>query len=111
MKKQVQSKKIQDYISQLRELEREEIKTNKEYGSTLILAIMEEIGEIARAYLAEHGRKPRNIKAQRDETYKQELGDLLVSILKLAVYKNINLDHRIEYTLKKIQQRKKKPKV
>ena len=111
MKKQVQSKKIQDYISQLRELEREEIKTNKEYGSTLILAIMEEIGEIARAYLAEHGRKPRNIKAQQDETYKQELGDLLVSILKLAVYKNINLDHRIEYTLKKIQQRKKKPKV
>lgn len=111
MKKQVQSKKIQDYISQLRELEREEIITNKEYGSILILAIMEEVGEIARAYLAEHGRKPRNIKAQRDETYKQELGDLLVSILKLAVYKNINLDHRIEYTLKKIQQRKKKPKV
>ncbi len=109
-KNQQKSKTLQEYINELRNLEREEIKNNKEYGSILILAIMEEVGEIARAYLAEHGRKPNNLKAQRDETYKQELGDLLVSILKLAVYKNINLDHRIVYTLKKIRRRKKQPK-
>lgn len=99
------SKTIQEYISQLRQIERTKMK-NKEYGSILILTIMEEIGEMARAYLAEHGRKPTNIKAQQDETYKQELGDLLVSIFKLAIYKNINLDHRIEYTVKKIKQRR-----
>lgn len=103
------TKSLQDYISQLRELEKEAVK-NKEYGSILILALMEEVGEIARAYLAEHGRKPHNLKAQRDETYKQELGDLLVSILKIAMFKNINLDHRIEYTLKKIRYRKLHPK-
>lgn len=102
-------KTLQDYIKELRELDKDDLK-DKEYGSMLILAMVEEIGEIARAYLAEHGRKPRNIKAQQDETYKQELGDLLVSIMKLAVYKNINLDHRIEYTFKKIRKRKTQPK-
>src|SRR3989338_9658202 len=104
------TKTLQEYILILRQLEKEEMK-DTEYGSILILALMEEVGEIARAYLAEHGRKPTNVKAQQDETYKQELGDLLVSILKLAVYKNINLDHRIEYTLKKIRRRKQTPKV
>lgn len=103
------SKTLQEYISIIRELEKEELKSN-EYGSILILGIIEEVGEIARAYLAEHGRKPSNIKAQQDETYKQELGDLLVSIIKLAVYKNINLDHRIAYTIKKIKRRKHSPK-
>lgn len=103
------SKTLQEYITILRQLEKEEIK-NKEYGSILILAMVEEVGEIARAYLAEHGRKPTNIKAQNDETYINELGDLLVSILKLAIYKNVNLDHRIEYTLKKIRRRKIEPK-
>lgn len=107
--KQPTSKTLQQYISLLRDLEKDEIK-NQEYGSILIIAIMEEVGEIARAYLAEHGRKPRNIKAQQDETYKQELGDLLVSILRLAIFKNINLDHRIEYTIKKIRHRKLHPK-
>lgn len=103
------SKTLQEYVILLRQLEKDEIKS-KEYGSILILAMVEEIGEIARAYLAEHGRKPSNIRAQKDETYKHELGDLLVSILKLGIYKNINLDHRIEYTLKKIRQRKTHPK-
>lgn len=107
--KQPTSKTLQQYISILRDLEKDEIK-NKEYGSILIIAIMEEVGEIARAYLAEHGRKPTNVKAQQDETYIHELGDLLVSIIKLAIYKNINLDHRIEYTIKKIRRRKLHPK-
>jgi NTP pyrophosphatase (non-canonical NTP hydrolase) len=57
------------------------------------------------------GRKPTNKAAQRDETYKQELGDLLISILRLAIEKNINLDHRILYTLKKIHKRRSQPKV
>lgn len=105
-----QSKTLAFYLQQLSDLEKEEIAKNKEYGSILILAIMEEVGEIARAYLAEHGRKKTNLSAQQDESYKQELGDLLVSILKLAIYKNIDLDERIIYTLKKIKKRKLRPK-
>lgn len=76
----------------------------------MILTLVEEIGEMARAYLAEHGRKKTNLAAQQDETYEQELGDILVSILRFARVKNINLDERIMYSLDKIKTRKKKPK-
>ncbi len=103
------SKTLQEYLAVLKELDRD-LPHEKEYGSILILGLMEEVGEISRAYLAEHGRKPTNKAAQRDETYKQELGDLLISIMRLAIDKNINLDHRIQYTLKKIQRRRLKPK-
>ena len=57
---------------------------SKEFGSILILTLVEEIGEMARAYLAEHGRKKTNLAAQNDETYQQELGDILVAILRFA---------------------------
>lgn len=83
---------------------------SKEYGSILILGLVEEIGEMARAYLAEHGRKPRNLAAQRDETYEQELGDILVTIFRFARIKKINLDERLMYSLDKIKKRLAKPK-
>lgn len=85
-------------------------KNNEEFGSILILSLVEEIGEMARAYLAKHGRKPTNISAQQDETYEQELGDILVAIIRFARVKNINLDQRIMYTLRKIERRKNQPK-
>lgn len=81
-----------------------------EYGSIMILSLLEELGEMSRAYLAEHGRKRTNKAAQNDETYEQELGDLLVTILRFARVKNINLHDRILYTLEKIKARKIKPK-
>lgn len=83
---------------------------SKEYGSILILSLVEEVGEMARAYLAEHGRKSSNLTAQADETYQQELGDLLLVILRFARIKRINLDERIMYSLDKILKRKDKPK-
>ncbi len=83
---------------------------SKEYGSMLILSLVEEIGEMARAYLAEHGRKKTNLAAQLDETYEQELGDILVAIIRFARIKNINLHDRIMYTLDKIEKRKIEPK-
>ena len=83
---------------------------SKEYGSMLILGLVEEIGEMARAYLAEHGRKKTNIAAQMDETYEQELGDILVAIIRFARIKDINLHDRIEYTLNKIEKRQTQPK-
>lgn len=81
-----------------------------EYGSILILQLVEEVGEMARAYLAEHGRKRTNLAAQNDETYQQELGDLIVTILRFARIKGINLDERIMYTLDKVKQRQVTPK-
>ena len=83
---------------------------SKEFGSILILQIVEEVGEMSRAYLAEHGRKATNLAAQADETYKQEMGDILVSILRLARIKKLNLHDSIMYSLKKIEKRKTEPK-
>lgn len=83
---------------------------SKEYGSILLLSLTEEVGEIARAYLAEHGRKPLNLAAQRDESYQQELGDLVVTILRIARIKDIDLHDKIIRSLKKIEARKLKPK-
>jgi len=87
-----------------------EVKCSDEYGSMLILSLVEEIGEMARAYLAKHGRKKTNIAAQKDEVYQEELGDILVAILRFARVKDINLHERIMYSLRKIEKRKIKPK-
>lgn len=86
------------------------VKDTKEFGSMLILGMVEELGEMSRAYLAKHGRKPRNIAAQEDEAYERELGDLLVSVLRLARIKDIDLDDALMYSLKKIEKRKNNPK-
>jgi len=105
-------KKIQPfgyYFKYLDEIDKGK-KDSKEFGSILILQVMEEVGEMARAYLAEHGRKPSNLAAQADETYKQEMGDILVTILRLARVKHLNLHDSIMYSLKKIEKRKKEPK-
>ena len=83
---------------------------SEEYGSIMILSIVGEVGEMVRAYLAEHGRKKTNIAAQDDESYEQELGDILLTILRFARVKKINLDERLMYSLKKIEKRKKAPK-
>jgi len=97
------------YFSYLDKVDRN-VKETEEYGSILILSLVEEIGEMARAYLAKHGRKKSNISAQKDETHEQELGDILVAILRFARIKDINLHKRIMYSLRKIKRRKKTPK-
>ncbi len=98
------------YFRYLEDIDRE-WKSTSEFGSILILSLVEELGEMARAYLAEHGRKPNNLAAQKDETYEQELGDILVSILRFARIKNIDLNKRIMYSLTKIKGRKSRPKL
>ncbi len=97
------------YFKKLDEIDKN-VKTSEEFGSILILSLVEEVGEMARAYLAKHGRKGTNIAAQNDETYQQELGDILVAIVRFARVKNINLDQRIMYSLRKIERRKTQPK-
>ena len=97
------------YITILEEADKD-VKNQEEFGSFLILSLVEEIGEMARAYLAKHGRKPTNLAAQRDETYEQELGDIIVSVIRFARIKNIDLHKRVMYTLRKIAKRKPAPK-
>ena len=117
MNEQVRSTKRKVYITPFGEYFRlldridKGVKDSSEYGSFLILNLVEEIGEMARAYLAKHGRKQTNIRAIRDETYEQELGDILVAILRFARIKDINLHERILYSLEKIKKRKTNPKL
>jgi NTP pyrophosphatase (non-canonical NTP hydrolase) len=99
-----------EYFNLLKDVDKS-FKDTQEFGSILILTIVEEVGEMARAYLAEHGRKRLNIAAQKDETYEQELGDILVAIIRFARAKNINLHERILYTIEKIQKRQIDPKI
>ena len=101
----MKNKTVADYQNQLKQIDKG--KRTKDYTSMLILAIVEEVGEMARAYLSSAGRKPQNIRAKKDESYKQELGDIIVAIMKLANIKNIDLDNQIEYSLRKIKKRKK----
>jgi NTP pyrophosphatase (non-canonical NTP hydrolase) len=98
-----------DYFKRLDKIDKGK-RYSKEYGSILILSLVEELGELARAYLAEHGRKKSNIAAQLDETYEQELGDILLAIIRFARIKNINLHERISYSLDKIEKRRTNPK-
>lgn len=100
---------FREYFNILSDIDKNQ-RYSEEYGSIMILGLMEEVGEMARAYLAEHGRKKTNLSAQQDESYQEELGDLLVTILRFARVKNINLHERIMYSLEKIQKRKLTPK-
>ena len=109
MKKPRYSTPFGEYFQYFDKVDKD-VRYSEEYGSMLILSLVEEIGEMARAYLAEHGRKKSNIAAQKDETHEQELGDILVAILRFARIKNINLHKRIMYSLRKIEKRKKSPK-
>ena len=98
-----------EYFRKLDKIDKE-MKNQEEYGSFLILSLVEEVGEMARAYLAKHGRKKTNIAAQEDETYEQELGDILVAIFRFARIKDINLDKRVMYSIKKVERRLVEPK-
>ena len=97
------------YFNELSEIDKGK-RYSEEFGSILILSLVEEVGEMARAYLAEHGRKRNNLAAQLDETYEQELGDLLLTILRIARIKKINLDERLMYSINKVKKRRAEPK-
>jgi NTP pyrophosphatase (non-canonical NTP hydrolase) len=97
------------YMRKLDELDKGQ-RHSKEFASMMILGMLEELGEMARAYLAKHGRKPHNLAAQADEKYEQEMGDLMVVMLRFARIKKINLHEKIMYSLRKMERRKTQPK-
>ncbi len=100
---------FKEYFKILKELDKGK-RYSEEFGSIMILGIVEEVGEMARAYLAKHGRKKTNLAAQEDETYDQELGDLLLTILRFARIKKINLHERLLYSINKVKARRLLPK-
>jgi NTP pyrophosphatase (non-canonical NTP hydrolase) len=99
-----------EYFNVLTEIDKGKRDT-KDFGSLLILGLVEEVGEMARAYLAKHGMKPSNLAAQNDEEYEKELGDIMVVILRLARVKKIDLHECVMYSLNKIKKRKTQPKI
>ncbi len=109
-KRKLHATPFREYFNILSDIDKGK-RYSEDYGSIMILSLVEEVGEMARAYLAKHGRKKTNISAQMDESYEQELGDLLVTIMRFARMKNINLHERILYTLEKIKKRKTEPKI
>jgi NTP pyrophosphatase (non-canonical NTP hydrolase) len=101
---------LREYFKLLNEIDKGK-RYSEEFGSILILGIVEEVGEIARAYLAKHGRKRTNKAAETDESMEQELGDLLLSILRFARIQKINLHDRLMYSINKVKERRLNPKV
>jgi NTP pyrophosphatase (non-canonical NTP hydrolase) len=78
----------------------------KKYGHSqdpniILLFLMEELGEVARAYLKEIGHKKGNDRVT--ETFKQELGDVFYLILRLAWATDTDLEAELTKTEKKLQ--------
>jgi NTP pyrophosphatase (non-canonical NTP hydrolase) len=67
----------------------------------ILLFLMEELGEVARAYLAEEGHKKGNDRVT--ETFRQELGDVFYLILRLAWATDTDLEAELVKTEKKLQ--------
>lgn len=69
----------------------------------ILLFLLEELGETARAFLKESGHKESNDRIV--ETYKQELGDVFFLLLSLASSRGIDLEEQLHYTIKKLKTR------
>ncbi len=69
----------------------------------ILLFLLEELGEVARAFLKEEGHKLDNPRIL--ESYKQELGDVLFLLLQLADVKEIDLEEQLNYTIQKLTDR------
>ncbi len=69
----------------------------------ILLFLLEELGEVARAFLKEEGHKGDNDRIL--ETFKQELGDVFFLLLALAATKDVDLEKQLDYTLTKLETR------
>jgi NTP pyrophosphatase (non-canonical NTP hydrolase) len=69
----------------------------------ILLFLLEELGETARAFLKESGHKETNDRVV--ETYKQELGDVFFLLLSLAASRGIDLEEQLQYTIQKLKTR------
>jgi NTP pyrophosphatase (non-canonical NTP hydrolase) len=67
----------------------------------ILLFLMEELGEVARAYLKEEGQKESNDRVT--ETFREELGDVFYLILRLAWATHTDLEAALDHTVKKLE--------
>lgn len=74
---------------------------HSEDPTIILLFLMEELGEVARAYLKEGGHKAGNDRVT--ETFRQEMGDVFLLLLRLAAVTNTNLEEMLEKTENKLR--------
>lgn len=71
----------------------------------ILLFLMEELGEVVRAYMKEEGHKESNDRIV--ETFRQEMGDVFFLFLHLAHVTDTDLEAELEKTIKKLEGPKK----
>jgi len=67
----------------------------------ILLFLMEELGEVTRAYLKEEGQKEGNDRVT--ETFRQEMGDVFYLLLRLAWATNTDLEAELAKTETKLE--------
>jgi NTP pyrophosphatase (non-canonical NTP hydrolase) len=92
-------------MAELQELERAVLQQTDELGhsrdpKTIMLFLMEELGEATRAYLKENGYKETNNRVA--ETFKQELGDVMLLLLRLSAVTGTDLEAMLKRTMEKL---------
>lgn len=75
----------------------------------ILLYLMEELGEVVRAFLKETGHKTTNDRIT--ESSKHEIGDVFFLLLRLAHVTDTNLEKELENTIRKVQNAKMKHKL
>lgn len=67
----------------------------------VLLFLLEELGESCRAFLKENGYKEGNNRVA--ETFKQELGDVFMLLLRLAYITDTDLEKELNHTIQKLK--------
>lgn len=78
---------------------------HSEDPTVILLFLLEELGEVSRAFLKERGHKQNNNRVM--ETFREEMGDLLYMLLRLAHATNVDLEESLEHTIQKLNEGKK----
>lgn len=73
---------------------------HSEDPTIILLFLMEELGEVARAYLKEGGHKKGNDRVT--ESFRQEMGDVFYLLLRLAAVTGTNLEEELGKTERKL---------
>jgi NTP pyrophosphatase (non-canonical NTP hydrolase) len=74
---------------------------HSEDPTIILLFLMEELGEVARAYLKEGGHKAGNDRVT--ETFRQEMGDVFYLLLRLAAVTGTDLEEELGKTINKLE--------
>lgn len=89
---------IKSYTEQVGQMTRK--LGHSEDPTIILLFLMEELGEVARAYLKEEGHKAGNNRVT--ETFRQEMGDVFYLLLRLAAVTGTDLEEELVKTEKKL---------